>query len=207
MYLWSGKTRRWHSFNFRYAAIYDISPPDFRLRYRVVRGVSEVLLPLWIRVPKPCPTSIKVYLFGIDFHGGKIYLETSFSTQTNLLSEASGQGRIVGCLTSVGYTPRIVIIAHLDHPGVLVQLQIPDVYFDERNDGTVRRLLHFPELLYSSCQTNGRHGIPGVPGPSVSFVQIWPSYTVWTISFTTNSQISRSSHRGNLCWKRTRPGT
>jgi len=169
--------------------------------------MGEFFLSLWIHVPKPCPTSIKIYLFGIDFYGGKIRLETSFATQTNTLDWVSGQGRVVGCLTRVGDTPRIVTIIHLDHPGVLAELRIPDAYFNESNNGTVRPLLHFPELLCPSCQINGRRGIPRARGPSISLVQIWPSSTAWTISFTTNSPISRFSHQVNLSWRRTRPGT
>lgn len=166
-----------------------------------------VPLHFWSCVPKPCPSSIKMYLFGIDFLGGKIHLETSFASQTNPLSEASGQGRVVGCLTRVGNIPRIVTIVHLDHPGVLVQLQIPDSYFDENSDGIVRPSLHSHELLCPSCQTDGRHGFPGAPGPSTSLVQIWPSSTARNISFTTNSQTSRFFHRGNLSWRKVQPGT
>jgi len=92
-------------------------------------------------------TSFNIYLFGID-PGGEIRLEASFPIQTNRLSCVSAQGRVVGFLSNLGDTPRIATITHLDHPGVLAQLRIPDIYFDGMS---VRLSLHFPELPYSSC--------------------------------------------------------
>jgi hypothetical protein len=56
-------------------------------------------------------------------------LETTFQLpEGSILLRSEGQGRVIGLLVQWTFVPPQAIIIHLDHPGVILEFDIPRPY-------------------------------------------------------------------------------
>ena len=91
--------------------------------------MSEASFPLFATSLTRIPSGSAVSILRIDHHNGAISLETTFRLPEGCtLYEVDGQGRVIGFLVHSRPTPPRVILVHLDHPGVIVEFDIPPTY-------------------------------------------------------------------------------